>query len=161
MDTGYSGYNCFTLQIFCCSALFANIDTANLLSWDTLVLQIKGSNMGRVSISILCSSSMKTHLKIIYLVILTADVHLHPLSPSSMSSPCLLFFFFFNFLVASRDCQKITFCLLGNFDLLILLLGTIKNRSNFKDTLFSMLSSPLASDHSVSLHQIVRCLLPQ
>ena len=93
--------------------------------------------MERVSISISCSSSMKTQLKIIYLGILTTDVHLHALSPSSVSCPCLLLFF--NFVVASGDCQKITFCLLVNFDLLILLLGTIKDRSNFKDTRIGVL----------------------
>jgi len=55
------------------------------------LLQIKASNMERVSISILYASSTKTQLHIIYLVILTTDVHLHPLSASSMSSPWLLF----------------------------------------------------------------------
>lgn len=76
---------------------------------------------------------MKTQSKVIYLVILTTDVHLHPLSPPSVFS-LPTFFLSFNFLVASRGCQKITFCVLVNFDWLVLLLGTIKDRSNFKDT---------------------------
>lgn len=101
-----------------------------------LVSLIKGSDMERVFQFCALLPSTRTQLTIISLVILSTGVHLHPLCPSSVFSlpPSL------SFSCSIKRLPKITFCVLVNRDLLILLLGTNKFRSYFREMQLIVLS---------------------